>query len=111
MAPIVKISDHYIEPHEAALFFLAVDNIERVEDRLHSGIGTPERDAKSQQKAEGQIAVALCGNARDLVAHEIERAGWNDVGQDRKMLADRSGIRKQRIRRHARSNTGEQGKQ
>ena len=59
---------HHIEPDDAALLLLVVDDVERVEDRLHAGIGAPQRDAEPEEEAEGQPAVALRGDARDLVA-------------------------------------------
>ena len=80
--------DH-VEPDEAALLLFVVDDVERVEDRLHAGIGAPQRDAEPQEKAEGELAVALGRDARDLVAQQIERAGGDDIGGNRKMLADR----------------------
>jgi hypothetical protein len=45
--------------------------------RLYAGFGAPQRDSKPQKEAEGELALALCGDARDLLAWQIERAGRN----------------------------------
>jgi hypothetical protein len=59
--------DH-VEPDDAALFPFAIDDVERIEDRLHPGIGAPQRHQKSEYKGQCQLAVAILNNARDLVA-------------------------------------------
>ena len=41
-----------IQPHEASFFLLVVDDVERVDDRLHSGVGAPEGDGESGYESE-----------------------------------------------------------
>jgi hypothetical protein len=102
--------DH-IEPDEAALLFLVVDDVERVEDRfmpalaLHSAMPSPRRKPKVS------LPSLLAANAGDLLAQEIERAGRDDVGGNRKMLADRRHVGEQRVGRNTRGDGRKQGHQ
>src|SRR5262245_31407744 len=100
-----------IEPNDAALFFFVVDDVERVEDRLHAGIGAPQRDGKSKQEAEREPAVALGRDAGDLGTHDVERIGGDDVGGDLEVIADGGRVGKQGIGRHSGGDTGKQGDQ
>src|SRR5262245_13723735 len=68
-----------IEPDDAALLLLIVDDIECIKNRLHAGIGAPQRDAETQEKAEGESAVALGCDARNLVAQDVEYTRGNDA--------------------------------
>ena len=70
---------HQVEPDEAALLVFVVDDVQRVEDRLHAGIGAPQCDAEPQEEAEGEPSVALGCDAGDLVAQDVEPAGRYDV--------------------------------
>jgi hypothetical protein len=58
---------------------------------LHSAMPSP------QDKAEGEPAVALGGDAGDLGAHDVEGAGRDDVGGGGEMVADGGGIGEQRV--------------
>ena len=60
-----------IELDEAALLILVVDDVERIEDRLHAGIGAPQRKAEADHERERQLAVAVAGDARDLIADQL----------------------------------------
>ena len=103
--------DH-VEPDEAALLVLVVDDVERVEDRLHAGIGAPQRNAEPEEKAEGEPAVALGRDARDLLApgDRASRPGRCRTAID-KMLADRADIGEQRVGRNAGGDRRKQGDQ
>ena len=100
-----------VEPDEAALLLFIVDDVERVEDRLHAGIGAPQRDAEPQEKAEGEPAVAFGRDAGDFVAQHVESTGGHDIGGNREMLADGGDIGKQRVGRDPGGNGRKQGDQ
>ena len=74
MAPRVKASDWRLSLHEAALLLLVVDDVERVDDRLHAGIGAPQRQHEAEDEADAEGAVALGGDADDLLTDDVQRA-------------------------------------
>ena len=74
MAPSVKASDWRLSLHEGALLLLVVDDVERVDDRLHARIGAPQREHQAEDEAEPQGAAALGGDADDLLTDDVERA-------------------------------------
>ena len=100
-----------VEPNEAALLLFVVDDVERVEDRLHPGIGAPQCDAESQQEPEGEPAVALGRDAGDLGRYDLEAAGRDDIGRDLKVIADGGRVGEQGIGRHPCRDGGNQGDQ
>ncbi len=100
-----------VEPDDAALLLLVVNDVQRIEDRLHAGIGAPERDTEAERKAEAQPAVAASGDPRDFLAQEVERSARNDIGGERDMVGDRGRVGKERIDRHARGDGREQRNQ
>ena len=100
-----------VDPDEATLLLFIVDDVERVEDRLHAGIGAPQRDAQPQEKAEGEPSVALGRDAGDLVAQDVESTGGHDISGNREMLADGGDIGKERVGRDPGGNGRKEGDQ
>src|SRR5262245_66690121 len=100
---------HQVEPDEAALLVFVVDDVQRVEDCLHAGISAPQCDAKPEEEAEGEPSVALGCDAGDLVAQDVQPAGWYDVGGNREMLADGGDIGKQSVGRNPGGDGGKKG--
>ena len=41
-----------VQLHKASLFLLVIDDVERVDDRLHSGVGAPERQGEAGDESE-----------------------------------------------------------
>src|SRR5215470_2282605 len=85
---------HDIESYKAARFIRIMDDVECIENRLHASVGAPQRKAETEEKSEGQLAVALCGDAGDFVADDVERTRGNNTNKKRKMIADRVRIGK-----------------
>ena len=48
-----------VELDEAALLLLAIGDVESIKDRLHSGIGAPQRDRKAEEEGEAQGSTPL----------------------------------------------------
>src|ERR1700730_17632313 len=67
MAQIVKNSDTTLSHMNPRFSFLVIDDVEGIEDRPHARIGAPQRDSKPQKEAEGELAIALCRDARYLL--------------------------------------------
>ena len=44
-----------VQLHEASLFLLVIDDVERVDDRLHSGVGAPERQGEPGDESEAEL--------------------------------------------------------
>ena len=49
-----------VQLHEASFFLLVIDDVERVDDRLHSGVGAPEGDNKSGHESEAEFCITFC---------------------------------------------------
>jgi hypothetical protein len=67
-----------IEPDQAPFFLFVIDDVERIEDGLHASIGAPQRNGETQQKAERELSIALCGYPGDLGSQQVERLGGNN---------------------------------
>ena len=88
-----------VEPDEAALLVLVVDDVERVEDRLHAGVGAPQRDGKAEHEAEAERAVALGSDPGDLLLDDVERAARQRRRESSdEMVRDGRGVGEQRHR-------------
>ena len=90
IAPNVKASEIGVELDEAALLVLVVDDVERVEDRLHAGIRAPQREAEAHDERERQLAVIVARDAHDLIADELDRrpAGMTSARKFRCALSE-----------------------
>ena len=96
-----------VELHEASLFLLVEDDVERVDDRLHSGVGAPEGDDKSGHEAETEPGVAFRRDLRDLLVEDLDRAGGKNARGERKMRIDRRSVGDQAIERDEGGDGGE----
>src|SRR6202044_2672680 len=56
-----------VQLHEALLLLLVIDDVERVDDRLHSRIGAPERQGEPGDESEAELVIAFCRELRDLL--------------------------------------------
>eukprot|EP01035_Chromulina_nebulosa_P006769 gene6770-biopygen5747 len=70
-----------VEVDEAALFTLAIDDVERIDDRFHPGIGAPQRKGQAEKECGAQRSLAVAEHAGDLVLHDLERAVRQHVGK------------------------------
>ena len=89
-----------VKLHEAAFFLLVIDDVERVDDRLHAGVGAPERDGESGYKSKTELGIAFCRQPRDLFVKDVDRAGGKNACGQRKMRSQSS--RRRRSIRKAR---------
>jgi 2,4-dienoyl-CoA reductase-like NADH-dependent reductase (Old Yellow Enzyme family) len=74
--------------HEAALLPLVIDDVERVDDRLHAGIRTPKSKTKTEDKAEAERAGARLGDAGYLLAHDIDAGRADAVSWGRDFISN-----------------------
>src|SRR6202042_3767322 len=88
-----------VELHEAAFFLLVIDDVERVDDRLHSGVGAPKGDRKSGYETEAELCIAFCRKPRDLFVKYVDRACGKNARGQRKMGVNRRGVRDQSVER------------
>jgi hypothetical protein len=70
---------------EASFFLLVIDDIKRVNDRLHSGVGAPKGDRKSGYEAEAEPCIALRREPRDLFMDYVNCACGQNAGRQRQM--------------------------
>jgi hypothetical protein len=97
--------------HEAALFLLVVDDVERVDDRLHAGVGAPQRDREPCNESKSEFGVAFSRQPRDLFMKDVDRAGGKNARSQRKMGVDRRSVGDQSIKRDERRNGGKDRQQ
>ena len=88
-----------VQLEEAALLLLVIDDVERVEDRLHAGIRAPQRQREADDEAEAERAVALGGDALDLLADDVHRPARQHAREGIEMVLDRRGIGEQAVDR------------
>ena len=100
-----------VKLHEASFFLLVIDDVERVDDRLHSGVGAPERDGKSGYESEAELCIAFCREPRDLFVKNVDRAGGKNACGQRKMGINRRGVGDQSVERDERRNRGKDRQQ
>jgi hypothetical protein len=63
-----------VELDEAALFLFVIDDVERVEDRLHPRVGAPQRQTKSEHESKAELGAAVLDDAIDLLLKDVEGA-------------------------------------
>ncbi len=107
----VKRRETKIQLHEAPFFLLVIDDVQRVDDRLHSGVGAPERDHKSGYESEAELCVAFCRKARDLLVKELDRARGKNARGQRQVRVDRRGVGDQAVERDEGRNGGKNRQQ
>jgi hypothetical protein len=100
--------DH-VEPDEAALFVFVVNDIQRIEDRLHAGVRAPERETEADYEGEGQFSIAVRGDTNDLLTDQVVGAGRQQAGDKAEMRADRACLREQPVERHQRGDRRHDG--
>ena len=86
-----------VQLDEGTLFVFAVDDIQRIEERVNAGIGAPERDCQADNKAYTKDGFSLCRQVRQLLAHDIDRAARHKARDDIELAADSGRIREQAI--------------
>ena len=111
IATSVKRQGDEIELHEASLFLLVEDDVERVDDRLHSGVGAPQGDGKPGYEAEAELGVAFRREPGDLFVEKLDRAGGENARSQRKMRVDRRCVGDQSVERDERRDGGEDRQQ
>jgi hypothetical protein len=84
---------------EAAFLFLFVDDIERIENCLHSRIGAPQREGEPGDEAEPKSRTAFLYETVHLFLYDVGRAGRQESVYRRQMLADCRGRCEQAIQR------------
>ena len=57
---------------DAALFPLAIGDIQRVDQRLDAGIGAPDGEGEAEQKRRAKFCAAFGEHPRDLILHDLE---------------------------------------
>ena len=100
-----------VQLHEAAFFLLVIDDVERVDDRLHSGVGAPKGDRESGYEAEAELCIALCGKPRDLLVKNVDCAGGKNARRQRKMRVNGRSVGDQSVERDERSDGREDRQQ
>src|SRR4029077_13677356 len=81
------------------------------DDRLHAGVGAPERDGKSGYKSKTELCFAFCRKSCDLFVKNVDRAGGKNACGQRKMGSNRRGVRDQSVERDERRNRGKDRQQ
>src|SRR5205807_9144507 len=98
-----------IQLDEAALLILVVNHIQRIEDRLYAGVRTPQRNAKTDYEGEGELAVIVAGDARDLIADQFVGARGHHARDETEVRVDRARLREQAVERNQRGDGGHDG--
>ena len=70
---------------EAPFFLLVIDDIERVDDRLHSGVGAPKGDNEAGYETEAELCIAFCREPRDLLMENVDCASGKNARGQRQM--------------------------
>ena len=100
-----------IELEEAAFFLFLVDDVERVHDGLHTGIGAPQRDHKSEEESKSELGAAPRREAAYLLAQDVDRALRQNTRGERKLITDNGGTGEQAIERDERRDRREDREQ
>ena len=91
-----------VQLHKASLFLLVIDDVERVDDRLHSGVGAPERQGEAGDESEAELSIAFCRELRDLLVEQVDCAAGQDAGCEREMRVDRRSVGDETVQRDER---------
>ena len=100
-----------IEFDEAALFLLIVDDIERVDERLHSGIGAPQRQRQPERERKAELGFPLGGDAVHLLLDDVHPACGQETADESQVVVDGRCFREQPVERHERGDSGKQCEQ
>ena len=73
--------------YKAPLFLFLINDIERVYDCLHAGVGAPQRDRKPENESEAEFST-ISRKAANLLAQEIDCSLRQDSGEKRKVITD-----------------------
>ena len=98
-----------IETDETALLLFLVGDVQRVDDRLHAGVGAPKREQETEGKAEAEPTVVDCRQAFDLLVQDVDRAPRQDSRERRNLLVDVRRVGEKAVHRHQRRQRGEEG--
>ena len=98
--PAVRTREKQIELDEAALLLLVVDHIERVDERLHSGIGAPERQCQTERECKTKLGFALCCDTVHLLLDDLDATSRHQAADKREVFIDGRRFREQTIEGH-----------
>jgi hypothetical protein len=86
-----------IQFDKAAPFLHVVDNVQRVEQRLHSRIGAPQRQSKGEKECCAQSAFAARCDAAKFIADNLNCSVREQRGEFIEVRADRGRVGKDPI--------------
>ena len=100
-----------VQFHETSFLLLVVDDIERVDDCLHPGVGAPKGHGKPGQESEAELCIAFCRELRDLLMQNVDGAGRQNAQGERKMRINCRCVGDQSVERDERRNGGKDRQQ
>jgi hypothetical protein len=94
---------------KATLFRLVVDQIQRIEERFHSGIGAPQGHQQTDDESDTKRRLSLRCHAGDLVPYHLDGSAGHHSGDAVEMRRNGGGIGEQSVERNQRGDCRKYG--
>ena len=100
-----------VELDEAALLGLVIGDVHGLEERLHAGIGTPQRDRQRDDEGEAQRPALLRRQPVQLLPQDVQAAAGDDALERGEVLFHRRRVGEEAVDRHQSREGGDEGEQ